>query len=73
MLDIIVDALPSSLINSNVSPRCKQQKMRNWGMFLGSHHFGSRGECWRCEIGTRKSDKQINYSHVPVQTKQQVG
>jgi hypothetical protein len=24
-------------------------------------------------MGTRKSDKQVNYSHGPAQTKQQVG
>jgi hypothetical protein len=36
-------------------------------MLPSSQHFGGRG------IGTRNSDKQIEYSHGPIQTKQQVG
>ncbi len=42
-------------------------------MLLSSQHFGGRGACQSSRIGTRKNDKQINYSHIPTQIKQQVG
>jgi hypothetical protein len=42
-------------------------------MLLGSQDFGGRRACWSSRIGIRKSDKQVNYSHGPAQTKQQVG
>jgi len=42
-------------------------------MLFGSQHFGGRGVCCSSEMGTRKSDKQFNYSHGLAQTKQQVG
>jgi hypothetical protein len=42
-------------------------------MLFDSQHFEGKGACWSFEIGTKKSDKQINYSHGPTQTKQQVG
>jgi hypothetical protein len=29
--------------------------------------------CWNSKIGIRMNDKQVNYSHGPTQTKQQVG
>jgi hypothetical protein len=48
-------------------------RMRSWGTFFGSQHFEGRGAWWSFEIGIRKSDKQVNYSHGPAQTKQQVG
>jgi hypothetical protein len=41
-------------------------------MFPSSQHFGGKGACQSSEIGTRKGDKQVNYSHGPAQTKQQV-
>jgi hypothetical protein len=28
---------------------------------------------WNSEMGIKTSDKQVNYSHKPTQTKQQVG
>jgi len=49
------------------------EKVRSQGMFFGSQHFGARGVCWSSRMGTRKIDKKLNYSHEPVQTKQQVG
>jgi hypothetical protein len=67
------DAFPSSLIYSNVSPRWTQRKNEELGCAHGSQHFGGRRACWNSEIGTRKSDKQVNYSHKFAQTKQQVG
>ncbi len=42
-------------------------------MFPSLQHFGGRGACWNFRMGTRKIDKQLNYSHGPAQTKQQVG
>jgi hypothetical protein len=41
-------------------------------MLLGSQHFGGRGACWSSKMGTMMSEKQVNYSHEPTQTKQQV-
>ncbi len=47
-------------------------RRKSWGALLGSYHFGGRGACWSSGMGTRKSDKQVNYSHRFAQT-QQVG
>ncbi len=41
-------------------------------MFPSSQHFGGRGVCWNFGMGTRKIDKQVNYSHGPAQIKQQI-
>jgi len=35
--------------------------------------LGVRGACWSSEIGIKKNDKRVNYSHRPTQTKPQVG
>jgi hypothetical protein len=35
--------------------------------------LGVRKACYSSEIGTRMSDKWVNYSYGPAQTKQQVG
>jgi hypothetical protein len=51
----------------------KQQKDKELGTLPDLQHFKDRGACWSFGIGIRKSDKQINYSHRPAQTKQQVG
>ncbi len=48
-------------------------RKRSWGTFLGSQHFEGTGACWSFEMGTRKINKQFNYSHKPTQIKQQVG
>jgi hypothetical protein len=42
-------------------------------MLPNSQHFEGRGVCWNSGMGTEKIDKQFNYSHRCVQTKQQVG
>jgi len=55
------DAPPSSLMDSITSPKVKKTK----GEGVGA--------CWSSEMGTKKIDKQFNYSHMPTQTKQQVG
>ncbi len=44
-------------------------RRRSWGTFPGLQHFGGRGACWSSGMGTRKIDKQINYSHEPAQNK----
>jgi hypothetical protein len=44
-------------------------RMKSWGMFFNSQHFGGRRACWSFDIGTKKNDKQVNYSHGPIQTK----
>jgi hypothetical protein len=42
-------------------------------MLLSSQHFVGRGVCWSFRMGTMTNGKQVNYSHGPTQTKQQVG
>jgi len=49
------------------------KRIRSWGTLPNSQHFRGRGVCWSLGMGTRMNDKQINYSHRPVQIKQQVG
>jgi hypothetical protein len=58
-------------MDSNVSPKGENnERIRNWSTYPGSQHFGGRMVCWSFRMGTRKSDKQVNYSHRPAQTKQ---
>jgi hypothetical protein len=45
-------------------------KRKNWGTLLSSEHFGGRKACGGSEMGTRKIDKQVNYSHRLAQAKQ---
>jgi len=42
----------------------------SWGMFPNLQHFEGRGACWGYGMGTKKNDKQINYSPRPTQPKQ---
>jgi hypothetical protein len=35
--------------------------------------LGVRGACWGSEMGTKTSDRWVNYSYGFVQTKEQVG
>jgi len=61
---------PSSLMDSTMSPKVKTMK----GKGLGAHSLacstsGGRRACWSFEMGTRKIDKQFNYSHKLAQTK----
>ncbi len=42
-------------------------------MFFVSQHFGGRRACQSSGIRIKKIDKQVNYSHEPAKTKQQVG
>jgi hypothetical protein len=65
------DAPSNSLMDSTVSPKCENnERIRNWGKLPGSQHFGVEGVWWNSMMGTKKSDKQINYSQRPTQTKQ---
>jgi hypothetical protein len=42
-------------------------------MFHNSQQFGGKKARWNFGMETRMSDKRVNYSHEPTQTKQQVG
>ncbi len=57
------DAPPNSLMDSTMSPNVNNTR-KNWGTFLSSQHFGGRGVL-ELQDGTRKIDKQFNYSHKP--------
>ncbi len=46
------------------------KRKRSWSVLLGWQHFKGRGACWSFEMGIRKIDKQLNYSHGLAQTKQ---
>jgi hypothetical protein len=49
------------------------ERIMSWDMFPNSQHFRGRGACCSSRMGIRISDKQVNYSYKPAQTKQQVG
>jgi hypothetical protein len=42
-------------------------------MLFNTHHFEVRVAFWSSEMRTRMSDKWVNYSYGPAQTKQQIG
>ncbi len=68
----MIEASPKSLKDSNVSPKMKIMK----GVevcFLIHSISKVRNACWSSEMGTKMSDKWVNYSHGPTQNKQQVG
>ncbi len=68
------DAPPILLIDSTMNRKGENSgRTRSWGTPPGSQHFGGRGACQSSRIWIRKNDKQVNYSHEPIQTKQQVG
>jgi hypothetical protein len=61
------------LMDSIVSPKGENnRRIRSWGTLPSSQHFGGKGACWSSRMGTRMSDKQVNYSHGHALTKQQV-
>ncbi len=65
---------PKLLDGLNCEFKCENNgRIKSWGMFPHSQHFEGRGACWSSGMRTRMSDKHINYSHGPTQTKQQVG
>jgi hypothetical protein len=68
----MIEASSKSLKDSNVSPKVKIMK----GVevcFLIPSISKVRNACWSSEMGTKMSDKWVNYSHGPAQSKQQVG
>ncbi len=68
------DTLLNSLMDSITNPTGENnRRIRSWGTLFGSRHLRGKGACWSSEMGTRESDKKINYSHKLAQTKQQVG
>jgi hypothetical protein len=67
------DAPPHFLKDSNASSKIKTSKERIGVRSLAHITSGVKGACWSSGMGIRKSDKQVNYSHGPTQTEQQVG
>ncbi len=68
------DTPPNSLMDSTASPKGENNgRIRSWGILPRSQHFEGRGVYWNSGMGIRRSDNQVNYSHQPAQTKQQVG
>jgi hypothetical protein len=66
---MVTNAPPNSLMDLTISPKGENNKrIKNWVVFFSSQHLGGRGACWIFRMGTRKSDKQVNYSHEPTQT-----
>jgi hypothetical protein len=54
----------------NCESKCENnERIRSWGTFPSSQHFGGRRACWSSGMGIRKNDKQVNYSHRLAQTK----
>jgi hypothetical protein len=45
---------------------------KNYSAFTGSQHFEGKKSMLEFGIRIKKIDKQLNYSHKPTQTKQQV-
>jgi hypothetical protein len=67
------DAPLSSLNDSNASLKFQTSKVKKVGVrYLVHNILGVRGAHWSFEMGNKMNDKQINYSHGPTQTKQQV-
>ncbi len=49
------------------------RRIMSCSMLLSSQHFEGRRSCQSSKMGTKTSDKWVNYSHRPTQTKQKVG
>ncbi len=59
---LIIDAPPSSLMDSTTSPKVNTTK-EGVGHVLWLATLQGKGVCWSSRIETRKIEKQINYSH----------
>jgi hypothetical protein len=57
----------------NYESKGEDIERRSWGAFPGSQHFGGKKGVLELWNGTRKIDKHFNHSHMPAQTKPQVG
>jgi hypothetical protein len=67
----VFDTPPNSLKDSNASLKVKtlkEEKVRVRSLIRNT--LGVRGACYNSEMGTRMSEKQVNYSYGPTQTKQ---
>jgi hypothetical protein len=74
LIIIGVDTPPNSSKNSNVSPKMKTMEEERIGAHSLTHNISRvKKVCWSFGIGTRTSDKHVNYSYQFAQTKQQVG
>jgi hypothetical protein len=59
-------APPNSLKDSNVSSKVKTMKENGIRVRSLIHNTSwVIGACWNFEMGTRTSDKQVNYSYGP--------
>jgi hypothetical protein len=68
------DAPPNPLKDSKASLKVKiMEEERDNVCSLTRNTFGVGKACWSSRMGIRKSDKRVNNSHRPIQTKQQVG
>jgi hypothetical protein len=66
-----IDAPPNSLKDSNVNVKVKTIEEKRIEVHSLAHNTsGVRGACCNFEMGTRMSDKRVNYSYGPTQTKQ---
>jgi len=64
------DAPPNSLKDSNVSSKVKTTEEEEVGVCsLTCNILGVKKACSSSKMGIRASDKQVNYSHGPTQTK----
>jgi hypothetical protein len=70
---LIYDAPFKFFDGLNYKSKSEDNGRWSWGMFPDSQQFRGRKACWSFEIGTKKIDKQFNYSHRLALTKQQVG
>jgi hypothetical protein len=73
-LKILLMMHPKLLDRLNYASKSENiKRIRSWGMLFGLQHFGGKGACWSSGMGIKMSDKRVNYSHRPAQTKQEVG
>jgi len=69
-MDNVVELMhPKLLVRLKCEFEDENIKRRSGDTFLNLQHFQSRRTCWSFEMGTRMSDKCVNYSHKPAQTK----
>jgi len=65
-----IDAPPNSLKDSNVNLKVKTTEEKGIEVHSLAHNTSRvRGACWNFEMGTKMSDKRVNYSYGPTQTK----
>jgi hypothetical protein len=63
------DALSYSLQNSNANLKMKTEKKGVEVHFLVFNTSGVKGACWSFGMKIETSDKWVNHSHEPTQTK----